>query len=376
MGEALPLSGITVFEFGSNVAGPYAGFVLAQLGADVVKFERLEGDDARNWGPPFAEDGTATIFHAINRDKKSVAIDLKDPAVQQNLRDRIANEADVVVQNLRPGAMQRLGLDADRLIEENPRLIYCNLHAFGDTGPLSNRPGYDALMQAFGGIMSVTGEPNRAPVRCGISVIDMGTGMWCTIGILSALFRRQLTGKGGKVDAALFETAVGWMNFYSADYQVTGQPPAQLGSGVRGIAPYQAFECSDGWLIIAASNDRLFDKLADAMGHEEWKYDERFRTNPQRAANRDILIPIMTEILIRQPRAHWQGILDDAGVPNAPTQDIGEVLQHPQTLASGMVQNNGDGGIDLIGLPLKFDGERPPLRNRAPALGADNAAEG
>ncbi|WP_416896831.1 MAG: CaiB/BaiF CoA transferase family protein [Minwuia sp.] len=356
---ALPLDGLVAYEFGSNVAGPFAGSILAELGATLIKIERPEGDDARSWGPPFAPDGTATIFHALNRNKKSVTVDLKDPAQLQKLRERIAADGDIVVQNMRPGAMKRLGLDSETLLEMNPRLIYCNLNAFGADGPLKDRPGYDALMQAFGGIMSVTGEEGQAPVRCGISVIDMGTGMWCAIGILSALFRRGVSGKGGLVDAALFETAVQWMTFYSADYQTTGNPPKRHGSGVRGIAPYEAFECADGYLIVAASNDRLFIKLADAIGQPEWKADPRFATNPKRDANRVELKRQLSNMLIQQPRAHWQSILDEAGVPNAPTQSIDEVLEHPQTVAAGMVQQVAGAPFGLIGLPLSFDRERP-----------------
>lgn len=371
---ALPLDGITVFEFGSNVAGPFAGSILAELGAELIKVERPEGDDARTWGPPFAHDGTSTIFHALNRNKRAITVDLKDEARLAALKERIAAEADVVVQNMRPGAMARLGLDGESLTRHNSRLVYCNLHAFGATGPLKDRPGYDALMQAFGGIMSVTGEDGRPPVRCGISVIDMGTGMWCAVGIMAALFRRAATGRGGIVDAALFETAVQWMTFYSADYQVTGNVPTRHGSGVRGIAPYEAFECADGYLIVAASNDRLFNKLADALGHPEWKSDPRFSTNPQRDANRAELKGMLTTIFLKEPRAHWQNLLDLAGVPSAPTQTVDEVLSHPQTAATGMVQRLGQFPIGLIGLPLRFDGERPGLRSIAPELGADTDA--
>ncbi len=369
---ALPLDGLCAFELGSNVAGPFAGLILAELGAEVIKVERPGGDDARAWGPPFADDGTATLFHAINRNKRSVVVDLKDADACAHLRQRITARADIVVQNLRPGATARLGLDAATLTAASERLVYCNLHAFGATGPLADRPGYDALMQAFGGIMSVTGEPGRPPVRAGISVIDMGTGMWCVVGILAALLRRTLTGKGGVVDAALFETAVAWMSWYIADFQVTGENPRQLGAGVRGIAPYDAFECADGWLIIAASNDRLFARLAEALDRPQWVDDPRYATNPQRDANRDALRSELTDILKLAARAHWRELLDAAGVPNAPTQSVEEVIDHPQTRVSGMLQAAAGFAQGLAGLPLRFDGVRPPLRRSAPALGADN----
>jgi crotonobetainyl-CoA:carnitine CoA-transferase CaiB-like acyl-CoA transferase len=371
LAESLPLSGIRVFELGSNIAGPYGTWILAALGADVTKVERPEGDDARNWGPPFWN-GSATIFHVINRDKRSAVYDLKSPDQVDALRGRIANDGDVVLQNMRPGAAVRLGLGAEALIERNPRLVYCNLHAFGAQGPLKDRPGYDAIVQAFGGIMSVMGEDGRAPVRAGISVIDMGTGMWCAIGILAALFRRTLTGKGGVVDASLFETALGWMAYYAADYQATGKPPVRLGSGVRGIVPYQGYACADGFLMIGASNDRLFVKFADALGHPEWPEDERFATNPERDAHRAELNALIEDALKRRSCTHWQDTLDAAGIPNAPAQSIGEVLDHPQTKALGMVQDTGDPGMKLVGLPLSFDGARPPLRNLAPKLNDEN----
>lgn len=368
---ALPLEGVVAYEFGSNVAGPFAGLILAELGAELIKIERPEGDDARAWGPPFAEDGIATIFHVLNRNKKSVTVDLKDPAQMEALKQKIASEADIVVQNMRPGAMKRLGVDAESMLALNPKLIYCNLNAFGAVGPLKDKPGYDALMQAFGGIMSVTGEEGQSPVRCGISVIDMGTGMWCAIGILSALFRRGVTGKGGVIDTALYETAVQWMTWFSADWQTTNELPKRHGSGVRGISPYEAFECDDGFLIVAASNDRLFLKLADALGRPDWKTDPRFSTNPKRDANRREMKRQISNLLSTKPRAHWQAILDEAGVPNAPTQTIEEVLEHPQTIAAGMVQSLKGAPLNLIGLPVSFNGERPGLRSTAPQLGAD-----
>lgn len=370
MSQGLPLEGIRVFELGSNIAGPYGTWILAALGAEVTKVERPEGDDARNWGPPFWN-GSATIFHAINRDKSSAVYDLKDPEQAQALRDRIASEGDVVLQNMRPGAAKRLGLGAEGLIKTNPRLIYCNLHAFGAEGPLKDRPGYDAIIQAFGGVMSIMGEDGRAPVRAGISVIDMGTGMWCAIGILAALFRRTMTGKGGVVDASLFETALGWMTFYAADYQATGKLPKRLGSGVRGIVPYQGYPCADGFLMIGASNDRLFATFAGVLGHPEWPEDERYATNPQRDAHRAELNALIEAVLKRETSSHWQDVLEAAGIPHAPAQSIDQVLGHPQTQALNIIQETGDPDMKLVGLPLSFDGERPPLRNLAPKLGED-----
>jgi crotonobetainyl-CoA:carnitine CoA-transferase CaiB-like acyl-CoA transferase len=375
MCDELPLSGIRVFEFGCNVAGPYAGLILAQLGAEVIKIERPEGDDARSWGPPFWN-GAATVFHAINRDKQSLVVNLKDAKAAAHLRQRIHKEADVVLQNLRPGTMAELGFSAESLMKENPRLIYCNLHAFGARGPLKHLPGYDTLMQAFGGVMSVTGEEGQAPVRAGVSVIDSGTGMWCVIGILAALYRRNVTGKGCVVDASLFETALGWMILHAASFQASGDLPTRLGTGTRSIVPYQAYKCSDGVLIIAASNDRLFVKLARVVGHPEWTQDERFRTNPQRVAHRTVLNSMLEKILISATRAEWQNKFEAVGVPSAPVQSIAELLVHPQTAALEIAQDtqNHLGGdtsekpMKLLGLPISLNGKRPPLRNLAPPL--------
>ncbi len=367
MKQELPLSGIRVFEFGGSVAGPFATWILAELGAEVTKIERPEGDDARAWGPPFWR-GSSTMFHAINRNKEPIGLDLKDPEVVAGLHRQIVEEADVVLQNLRPGALAKLGLSAESLMAENSRLIYCNLWAFGAKGPMKDRPGYDALMQAFGGIMSVTGEDGRPPVRAGISVLDKGTGMWCAIGILAALFRRNLTGKGGLIDASLFETALTWMTTHASDYQVSGEKPVRLGTGIRSIVPYQAYMCADDYLIIAASNDRLFTRLAAALGHPEWAEDERFSTSPARGGRREELNALIDALVREEPRAVWQERLDAAGVPNAPIQSIDEILAHPQLEALGMLQDTDDPDMKLLGLPLSFDGERPPLRNVCPPL--------
>ena len=367
MNQPLPLAGVRVIELGSNVAGPYGTWILAALGADVVKVERPEGgDDARGWGPPFWREA-ATVFQAINRDKTSITVDFKDPEALAVLRQRIVSETDVVLQNLRPGVADKLGLGATAMTAENPGLIYCNLWAFGAKGPMAERPGFDALMQAFGGIMAVTGEEGRAPVRAGVSIVDMGTGMWCAIGILAALNRRRESGRGGVVDTSLFETALGWTAYYNVDVQVTGKAPQRHGSGVRGIMPYQAYDCADGYLVVAASNDRLFQNLARELQHEEWLEDPRFADNPARSGHREELNALLMPIFKAENRAHWQDRLDRVGVPNAPIQHAGEVIAHPQTQALGIMQDTGL-GMALTGLPLSFDGERPQLRNIAPEL--------
>ena len=368
-----PLAGVRVVELGSSVAAPYAAWLLAALGADVLKVERPgSGDDARQWGQLFP-DGRSSFYEALNRDKRGITVNLKNEAERAWLRRLCGSQVDVVVQNLRPGSVERYGLGAAELTRENPRLVYCNLGAFGDRGPLRNHPGYDPLMQACGGIMSVTGEEGRPPVRVGTSIIDMGTGMWCAIGILAALSRRAATGRGCVVDASLYETAIAWMTTHATTVQAAGHSPGRQGSGVRGLAPYQAYECSDGYLVIAAPNERLFARLSEALGHPEWPSDERFDTNQKRYRNLDALNRLLEPAFAQQTREHWQTKLEAAGVPSAPVRATAEVLEHEQTLALEMLQSLPGDTLRLVGIPLRFDGKRPPLRSTAPTIGQHDA---
>ncbi|MCP5150975.1 MAG: CoA transferase [Ectothiorhodospiraceae bacterium] len=370
----LPLDGVRVVEVGTSVAAPYATWILAALGADVVKVERPgKGDDARQWGELFA-DGRSSIFEALNRDKRGISVDLKDPAALERLRSRVIAGADVVLQNLRPGHVARYGLDAATLTAADPRLVYCNIWAFGASGPLKDHPGYDPLMQAYGGIMSVTGEMGRAPVRVGTSIIDMGTGMWCAIGILAALRRREVTGLGCVVDASLFETALGWMTYHATGYQASGENPVRRGSGAPGMVPYQAFRCADGYLMIAAPNDKLFVALCGVLGRPQWPEDPRFASNQARYANQPALIEAIEAITVTADRAHWRRLLEAAGIPCAPDQTTSEMLADPQTRALGILQHLPGNPLELMGLPLSFDGTRPPLREHAPALGEHDRA--
>jgi len=364
----LPLRGIRVVELGGSVAVPYACWVLASLGAEVVKVERPDGgDDARAWMPPERRPGFGGIFTALNAGKRSVAVDFKDPEQMARLTTLIGR-ADVVVQNLRPGLAERLGIGAGAMIAANPRLIYCDSGAFGRTGPLADRPGYDPLMQAFGGIMSVTGHEGDDPIRVGTSLIDMGTGMWAVIGVLAALRRRDATGEGGRIDVSLYETALGWMTYHVSNYIASGRDPRRPGSRSPGMSVYQAFACADGHLIIAAPSDRLFAKVAGVLGHPEWPGDERFATNEKRFANLDVLVGLIEGVTRTRPRAHWQAALDAAGVPSAPLQSVSEVVAHPQTRALGILETTPD-GWELVGLPLSFDGMRPAQRSGPPVLG-------
>lgn len=369
-----PLDGLRVFEIGSSVAGPYGAWILAQLGCEVIKVERPgAGDDARQWGPPFWH-GAAAYFQALNRDKRSVTVDFKSEREIARLKRLIIETGDVVLQNFRPGLVAELGISAPDIRSENARIIYCNIGAFGSSGPYSERRGYDPLMQAFGGLMSVTGEGgDRPPVRVGTSIIDMGTGMWTAIGILGAVRQRDETGKGCTIDASLYETALAWMTYHAAACDASGDIPRAAGSGMNAIVPYQAYECADGHLVVAAASDALFGRLSKVLGHPEWPEDPRFTTNPARVQNRTAINEAITAVMKTEPRAHWQDRLEAGGIPNAPIQHMGEVLAHPQTAALGLFQS-APGGVDmrLAGLPLSFDGERPPYRSLPPALGQDN----
>jgi len=371
----LPLKGYRIIEIGHSVAAPYAGLILAELGAEVIKVERPgTGDDARAWGPPFVNDMSA-IFHSLNRNKKSVTADLKSKAGVATVRQLIGS-ADAVIQNLRPGLAQSVGLGEEILRADNPRLIYASIHAFGKNGPLSDRPGYDPLMQAFGGVMSTQGEPGRPSVRTGTSMIDMGTGMWIVIGVLTALLQRETTGKGSVVDASLYETALGWMVYFLPMLKMSGKLPSKAGSGTVMIAPYQAFNTSDGELVIAAGNDNLFRKACGVLGASEWVEDSRFKTNPLRVENKPALVALIEAKTITKKSAEWAEMLDAVGVPNAPVQTIDQVATHPQTEALGILRD-GDGGTDgdvdrFFGLPLSFDDARPGRNEPAPSLGRDN----
>lgn len=367
-----PLAGILAVEIGTSVAAPYAGLMLAGLGADLIKIERKgTGDDSRTWGKIFP-DGTSSAFHAFNPNKRSLALDLRVEADRSRLRQLCVQHADVVIQNMRPGSIDKMGLGAKALTEANPRLIYCNLSAFGAKGPLKDRPGYDPLMQAYSGLMGMTGEEGRPPIRVGVAIIDIATGMWSVVGILAALNRRHQTGQGCIVDASLYETALAWMASPIATYQVDRVNPPRTGSGARGMAPYQAYQCTDGWLVVAAPNNNLFDKLAEALGHGEWSRDPRFSDNQKRYANLAELNAYLEPIFRERPRAHWRELLEAAGIPNAPVQSTEEMMADPQAIALGILQSCNTGGPQIPGIPLSFGGQRPPLRSPAPKLGEHN----
>lgn len=370
--NAQPLAGIVVVELGHSVAAPFAGQILCDLGATVIKVEKPEGDDARKWGPPFV-DGAAAAFQAINKGKKSVTCHLRSEEDANNLQRLVLEHADVVLQNLRPGQIDKLGLGAKDLCAAKPSLIFCNMGAFGASGPLAERPGYDPLMQAFGGIMSVVGQEGHDSVRVGPAIIDMGTGMWAVIGIQSALLQRAQTGKGCVVDVSLYETAVSWMQMHVAQYLASNELPRKVGSGQVGIVPYRAYRTADGELVVAAGNNKLFQGFCNAMQQPQWAEDSRFIDNPARVQNAALLYPMIEQEMLKRTNSEWMETLDANAVPCAPVQNAKQMLESEQTKTLGIVQKIEGSSILLIGLPVSFNGARPQASQAAPALGAHNS---
>ncbi|MGB6103419.1 MAG: CoA transferase [Pusillimonas sp.] len=367
-----PLQGMTVIEIGHTVAAPYAGMILAELGADVIKVENPGMGDYTRGMPPFRGNASA-VYRALNRGKRSVSIDMKNPEEAEQLRRLIVDQADVVLHNLKFGAMEKLGFGADVLLAAKPGLVYCNVGAFGSTGPLRERPGYDPLMQAYTGIMSIMGEEGRPPVRVGVSITDMAAGMWAVIGIQAACRERSVTGQGGVIDTSLFETALGWLNVQYASFDVSGVVPKREGSGLAMMAPYQAFATANSYIMIAAGNDNNFNKLCRALGRMDLTADIRFSTNKSRVENRAILLSILEPILKSGTSEAWLSKLELAGVPCSPIKQINEVVDDPQALSLGIFQESPDGAGKILGLPVSFDRNRPPFRRVAPNLGEHTA---
>jgi|SoiMethySBSTD1v2_1073268.scaffolds.fasta_scaffold466375_2 crotonobetainyl-CoA:carnitine CoA-transferase CaiB-like acyl-CoA transferase len=368
----LPLTGAKVVEIANNVAGPYAGFILAALGADVLKIERPEGgDDARGWGPPFWR-GTSATFQALNVNKRAVTLDLKEAADVARLKV-ILSDADVLVHNLRPGVLEALGLGSAALAALNEQLVYCSISAFGARGPLQASVGYEPIVQAFAGLFSINGYPDRPGARMGTSVLDLGSGTWAALGCIAGLLQREKSGRGCVVDASLFETALGLLTVHFARFQTSGKLPERHPSGSLAVVIFEAFDTTDGQVIVAAANDRLFAKFAAEVGRPEWIEDIRYKTNADRHANRAALVGEVRVIMKQETSATWVARLEKAGVPCSAINDLAAMRAHPQTEALGMVQPVPEIELGLLSLPLSLDGKRPAIRSRAPQLGEHNA---
>ena len=367
----LPLEGIRVVEVAQNLAGPMAAEILAHLGADVIKVERPEGDDARKWGPPFWK-GVSPGFLAVNANKRGITLDLKDPQAVAWLMDFLAG-ADVLVQNLRPGSLEELGLGPDVLLARHPRLIYCSVWAFGSTGPLKLKPGFEPMVQAFSGLMMMNGDEGGPPTRIGTSILDYGTGMWTAMGALAGLVQRERTGRGCVVDASLYETGLAWLKGHFASFRASGEVPERHRTGSQRVVPFQGFETKTGTIIVAAGNDRLFAKLAAVVGHPEWAKEERFATNAARVANKPALLALLDAIFPTRTKGEWIDLLEAGGVPCGPIHSLPEAVAQPQAEAIGIIQPLPGDDYEVVALPISFDGRRPPIRRAPPRLGEHNA---
>ena len=365
----LPLEGVRVIEVGQALAGPLAGVILADMGADVIKIEKPDGgDDARIWGPPFGPDGkTSLYFYSQNRNKRSVVLDLKLAEDVDKLH-RLCETADILIQNLRPGVVDEVGIGPETMLARHPRLIYCSIWAFGYQGPLRMKPAFDPLLQAYGGMMSVTGRPEDPPTFCGASINDKATGMFCTIGALAALRLRDKTGKGCLVDTSLFDSAVHWVEGQVNGYIANGTVSQRHGTGSPVIVPYQTFDTADHPICLAPGNDRLWARCARVLGHDEWATDPKFAKSAQRVANKAELLPMIAAALKAKPRAEWLEAMEKAGVPCAAVNDIGELVRTEQMEASKLIQQL-PGGPKVVGLPIAFDHVRPHSARSAPTLG-------
>ena len=369
-----PLEGIKVLDLSRVLAGPWCTQLLADLGADVVKIERPGmGDDTRHWGPPWHGEGderVAAYFLSANRGKKSAAIDFSQAEGAALVR-RLASEADVVVENFKVGGLRKFGLDAESLRAANPRLIYASITGFGQDGPYADRAGYDFMIQAMGGLMSITGlpdgEPGGGPLRVGVAVADLFTGMYTAVAILAALLRRERTGEGSRIDMALLDTQLAVLANQVSNFLVSGENPPRQGNTHPNIVPYQPFEAADRPLVIAVGNDRQFAKLAELAGHPEWARDERFASNAARVANRAEMVRLVSEAIRAQPAAYWFERLEVAGIPAGPINTISQALADVQAQHRQMVRSLA--GIPVVGSPVRMDGERADAELPPPALG-------
>lgn len=385
-----PLAGIRVLDCARVLAGPFCTMLLGDLGAEVIKVEPPGGDETRQWGPPHAG-GEAAYYLSINRNKRSLVLDLKSAAGQATLR-RLAARADVLVENFRRGATAAWGIDYPTLRAINPSLVYCTISGYGPVGPAAALPGYDFAVQAAGGLMSITGEPHGAPLKYGVAIVDLLTGLFAASAIQGALLGRvqdrslshthtsvgqgSALGNGRRIEISLFESALAALINVGQNTLVTGRDGGRYGNAHANIVPYQAFATRDGWFVVAVGNDPQFAALARALGHPAWAADPRFATNPARLAHRAELIGTLEAIFAEGSVAHWQALLEAADVPVGPVQTVAEALDSPQAQALGLVQEVDHptaGRLRLVGSPLRIDGALPPIRRPPPLLGEHTA---
>lgn len=370
---SLPLDGVTILDMSRALAGPYCAQLLADMGADVIKIEMPgKGDDSRHWGPPFLE-GESAYFMSINRNKRSLSLNIGTPRGKKIFRELVA-KADVVIENMRPGSLERKGLSYNDLCQDNERLIWCSITGFGLTGPDALRPGYDIIAQGMGGMMSITGEPDH-PIRPGVALADVTTGMFASYGVMTALYEREKSGKGQHVDTSLFEGQMAQMTYQAGRYFATGEAPGRFGNKHPLIAPYETIDASDGVMNVACGNDGLFAKFCDGLELPEMKGDSRFKTNPDRVANRHALIKGIEEKTKTMTMEEVASALDSKGVPNGPVWNLKQVFTSEQAIARDMVvevDHPKAGKLKTTGIPIKFSRTPGSVRKAAPMLGEDS----
>ncbi len=364
-----PLDGVRVLDLSRVMAGPFCTMLLGDLGAEVIKIEPPEGDDSRKFA--VMVNGESTYFLSVNRNKKSVVVDLKKPEGVEIVR-RLAAVSDVVVENFRPGVAKRLGVDYASLSKVNPSLIYCSISGFGQTGSYAQKPGYDLIALAMSGMMDLTGEPERGPVKFAVPIADITAGMFAAISILSALIERSKTGKGRYIDVSMLDVQLYLLTHQASAYLIGGQEPKRMGSAHPSIVPYQAFRASDGYIIVAVANDNQFRKLCEAIGAPELADDQRFRTNADRVRNRADLLSLLEPVFLKRTVEEWVEVLERADVPVAPVKSVRQALSDPYVEERGLIQkveHPKAGLIPLLAFPVLFDDERPPIRSPPPLLG-------
>lgn len=364
-----PLEGVRVIELARILAGPWAGQTLADLGAEVIKIEAPQGDDTRNWGPPFIErdgDTSAAYFHSCNRGKRSEVVDLTSAEGQARMRDLVA-EADILIENFKVGGLAKYGMDYASLSAVNPRLIYCSITGFGQDGPYAHRAGYDYIIQGMSGFMSITGDPDGQPQRAGVAITDLFTGLYSVSGILAALHQRERTGKGQHVDMALLDCAVSAMANQALNYLSTGTPPGRTGNYHPNLTPYQVFDCSDGHIIIATGNDAQYQRLCRLLGLEDMAEAPEFARNADRVANREAMIDRLMAATRQRTRDDLLAACEAQGVPAGPINDMAEVFADPQVVARGL--QIAPDGVPGVRAPFRFSDAELVLERPAPKLG-------
>jgi crotonobetainyl-CoA:carnitine CoA-transferase CaiB-like acyl-CoA transferase len=371
-----PLAGVRVLELARILAGPWAGQTLADLGAEVIKVEAPQGDDTRRWGPPFVEregDTSAAYFHSCNRGKKSVIADFRTEEGRARVRD-LAAGADVLIENFKLGGLVKYGLDYESLSALNPGLVYCSITGFGQTGPYAHRAGYDYIIQGMSGIMSVTGAPGGQPQKVGVAVTDILTGLYSVNAILAALHLRQRTGRGQHIDMGLLDVATAFMANQAMNYLTTGTAPAMIGNAHQNLAPYQVFDCADGWIIIATGNDAQYRRLCGILGLEDMAEDPAYLTNADRIANRQPMTARLTEATLQRSKAEILAACEAEGVPAGPINDLAEVFADSQVVARGMRLELE--GVPSVRPPFRFSEAEVALDRPAPKLGQDDGIAG